>query len=268
MRSIFHYSFVAAAGLSAVTASSILDRAVESCSAESIPYPAVFGATITSLVASTFTDWEGISGNDVCLVNVTLTHSGTGDSVLNYVALPLTGWNGIFQGVGGGGFAAGFLASSAPIAAEGYACVSTDAGLPAASPYSADPWALISEGNVNQYLLLNFAHRSYHDMTVVGKAVTESFYGTAPKYSYWNGCSTGGRQGLVVAQYYPEDYDGILANAPAVQWNDCKLFSIPIPRHMRLTIDQSHRPSSGHLSCSITRVTIPRNANLPPSTQP
>jgi hypothetical protein len=53
-------------------------------------------------------------------------------------------------------------------------------------------------------------------MAVVGKAVTASYYGKAPNFSYWNGCSTGGRQGLSEAQLYPQDFDGIMAGAPAI----------------------------------------------------
>jgi feruloyl esterase len=56
-------------------------------------------------------------------------------------------------------------------------------------------------------------------MTVVGKAVTAAFYGRPARYAYVNGCSTGGRQGLSEAQRYPEDYDGILSAAPAINWS-------------------------------------------------
>jgi len=63
--------------------------------------------------------------------------------------------------------------------------------------------------------LIDFAWRSEHEMTVTAKAVIAAFYGSAPSRSYWNGCSTGGRQGLKEAQKFPEDYDGIIAGAPA-----------------------------------------------------
>jgi len=193
--------------------------AASNCTAAHLPYPSVFGALITSLSAAVRTNYTGL-GVDVCQVNVTLTHPGANDTVFNQVLLPLAAWNGRFQGLGGGGYTAGIFSSLAPAAAQGYSCVTTDSGHTTNSGADATPWALVSEGNVNQYLLLDFAHRSYHDMTVLGKAITRSFYGKSPAYSYFSGCSTGGRQGLVEAQRYPDDYDGILANAPAVQWND------------------------------------------------
>lgn len=161
-----------------------------------------------------------ITGLNFCQVNVTLTHPGTGDAVNNQIWLPLDDWNGRFLGVGGGGYAAGVWSSLGPAVQRGYAAVSTDAGHTQNNSGDASSWALVSPGNVNQYLLLDFASRSVHDMTVLGKAVTEAFYAAKPTYSYWQGCSTGGRQGLGEAQMYPDDYDGIVAAAPAVQWND------------------------------------------------
>ena len=63
--------------------------------------------------------------------------------------------------------------------------------------------------------VVDFAYRAVHEMTVQAKAIVEKHYGSAPRLSYWNGCSTGGRQGLKEAQKYPADYDGIIAGAPA-----------------------------------------------------
>ena len=64
--------------------------------------------------------------------------------------------------------------------------------------------------------LVDFAYRAVHEMTVTAKAIIRAFYDTNPKLSYWNGCSLGGRQGLIEAQRFPDDYDGIIAGAPAI----------------------------------------------------
>jgi feruloyl esterase len=137
------------------------------------------------------------------------------DRVRTDVWLPATGWNGRFQGTGGGGFAAGsFDYALAPAVKDGYAAASTDAGVSVDS-LSAATWALDEHGNVNQGLLTNFASRSVHEMSLIGEQVTASFYGRRASHSYWNGCSTGGRQGMMEAQRYPRDFDGIVASAPA-----------------------------------------------------
>src|SRR5256885_4989712 len=67
--------------------------------------------------------------------------------------------------------------------------------------------------------LFRSAYLGIHEMTVVGKALTQAFYGRAPRYSYFVGGSTGGRQGLMEAQRYPDDYDGILSACPAINWH-------------------------------------------------
>lgn len=205
-----------------------------SCSSACLAEPEIFGAVITSVFTSVVDDYQeaihGFSNNwpalttpvnlSYCLVNVTLTHPGANDTVLNQFWLPLTGWNERFVGIGGGGFAANEGWSSlAPAVQRGYVAGGTDAGVSMDSQ-SADAWALVSPGNVNQYALVDFASRSIHEMTVIGKQISASFYGMYPRYSYWQGCSTGGRQGLGEAQMYPGDYDGIVPGAPAINWND------------------------------------------------
>jgi Tannase and feruloyl esterase len=154
-----------------------------------------------------------------CGITVVLTHPGLDDRVRVEVWLPLTGWNGRFQATGGGGFVAGqFARYLAPAVKGGYAAASTDAGV-STSGSRPPSWALDHSGNVNQGLLTNFAFRSAHEMAQVGKQLTTGFYGRPVAYSYWNGCSTGGRQGLMEAQRYPTDFNGILAAAPAINWD-------------------------------------------------
>ncbi|MEV8378905.1 tannase/feruloyl esterase family alpha/beta hydrolase [Kribbella sp. NPDC056861] len=153
-----------------------------------------------------------------CEVTVQLSHPGAGDHVKTVVWLPKTGWNGRFQALGGSGYFAGeFGIPWANAVKAGYAVASTDAGV-GPSGFTADPWAL-KDGEVNQALLKNFASRSVHELSIVGKAVTNQYYGRAAAYSYWTGCSTGGRQGYLEAQQHPDDFDGILAQSPAVNWD-------------------------------------------------
>jgi hypothetical protein len=99
---------------------------------------------------------------------------------------------------------------------EGYAAVSTDVGL--GSHVNATDWALLSQGNVNQDLFLNLGSTSVNYASVVAKSIIKSFYGQPPSYSYFTGCSQGGRQGMLLAQQYPEAFDGIAASAPGINW--------------------------------------------------
>ncbi|GII52622.1 tannase [Planotetraspora thailandica] len=156
-----------------------------------------------------------------CDITVTLTHPGANDHVNVKISLPQDphNWTGRFQATGGSAYLAGDF--GAPLVAavkNGYVAAATDAGV-GTNPIDVSGWALTPDGNVDTPLLENFASRSLHEMAVVGKDVAKKFYGKAVRYAYWNGCSTGGRQGYEEAQAYPDDFQGILAKAPAINWD-------------------------------------------------
>jgi hypothetical protein len=156
-----------------------------------------------------------------CLVKVLVPRA-----INIWVGLPMGGaWNGRWQSVGGGVYAGSVAAPNQAVAA-GYAAATTDTGhagrAPPGNPFAAaldGSFGMLEPGKPNTPLQIDFAYRSEHLMAVVGKQLVEAFYGKPPEYSYWNGCSTGGRQGLRMAQDYPDDYDGILAGAPAIHWD-------------------------------------------------
>lgn len=220
--------FLALLGICAV----VTNAAAVARPCSNIAAPHLPGASILSVTTTELHNFSvqavppllntNVTNLNVCEVVVTLTHPGANDTVTVQVWLPLSdgAWTGRFASAGGSGWAAGHgPLTLAPLVAAGYAAASTDAGLSGdiATPAA---WALKPDGTVNIELLTNFASRSVHDTAVVGKAVTAAFYGRPARYSYWTGCSTGGRQGLAAAQRYPGDFDGILAGAPAIYWTE------------------------------------------------
>ncbi len=143
-----------------------------------------------------------------CRVGATLTPVGDSEIKIE-VWLPESGWNGNLQSVGNGAWAGtvSYPAMATALTA-GYATASTDTGHTGGNPATFVP------GHPEK--VIDFSYRAVHEMTLAAKAIINARYGSNPKYSYWNGCSTGGRQALVEAQRYAADYDGIVAGAAAI----------------------------------------------------
>jgi len=135
-----------------------------------------------------------------------------------WVALPIGGnWNGRLQSEGGGGYA-GSVGVATNAVNGGYIGVQTDTGHTGGSG-SFGMLTPVPSGAPDPQLQSDFAFRSEHLMAVLGKQLAQAFYGQPPAFAYWNGCSTGGRQGLRMAQQFPGDYDGLLIAAPAIHWD-------------------------------------------------
>jgi len=122
---------------------------------------------------------------------------------------PMEKWNGKFMGVGNGGFAGSIqgLANDMPQALRlGYATAGTDTG----HQTQGGEWAI---GHPEK--MIDFGYRATHEMTLKAKQIVKAFYDRSAQYSYFKGCSTGGRMALMEAQRYPDDYDGIIAGSLA-----------------------------------------------------
>src|SRR5687768_7334745 len=176
------------------------------CPCEDLAKVSIPNTTIDSATIDPTNGW--------CRVTATVTHPPSRERVKVFIGLPVTNWNGRFRGNGGGGYSGGSASSLRGPVAQGYAAGATDTGHEGGS----GKFALDENGRLNWQSIQNNAYRGIHDMTVVGKALTKAFYGKAPRYSYFVGGSTGGRQGLMEAQRYPNDYDGIVSGCPAINW--------------------------------------------------
>ena len=138
---------------------------------------------------------------------------GTIGAIRFTMRLPITDWNGRYFQTGCGGFCGAVpIASCGQALTRGFAVAAEDTGH--VGTQGNGIWAYN-----NRRAEIDFGYRSPHLMAQAGKALTERFYGQAPSYSYFQGCSTGGRQALSEAQRYPDDFDGIIAGAPALYQN-------------------------------------------------
>ena len=135
-----------------------------------------------------------------CRVLATLRPSSNSDIKIE-VWLPTEGWNGRLEGVGNGAFMSSiFYWNLAEAVSQGYAAAATNTG---------------HEGNSGEFAfghpekLIDWGYRAVHEMTVAAKALINARYGNPAKHAYWNSCSTGGREGLMEAENYPNDFDGL-----------------------------------------------------------
>lgn len=144
-----------------------------------------------------------------CRVAITLRPSTDSDINME-IWLPTDAWNGKYLAVGNGAFTGNirYTALVNPLS-RGYASSSTDTG-------HLGNTASFGLGHPEK--VIDFGWRAVHEMTVVSKQVIAAYYDEGPQYSYWNGCSAGGRQGMKAAQRFPNDYDGIIAGAPGLDW--------------------------------------------------
>jgi feruloyl esterase len=158
-----------------------------------------------------------------CRVAATLRPSPDSDIKIE-VWLPVTGWNTKLLAVGNGGWNgnidAGALATGLR---RGYAVTATDTG----HEGGGGPWMQRPEK------VVDFGHRAVHEMTVKAKTVVSSFYGKQPSHSYFQGCSAGGRQAVMAAHRYPDDFDGIVAGAPAVDTTGRATFAVWITQQQQ-----------------------------------
>lgn len=147
---------------------------------------------------------------EYCRVRLLLTP--TSDSKINAeLWLPTTTWNGRFMAVGNGGFGGAIqgFGEMQNALRLGYATAGNDTGHSDAD----GPNGMFALGHPEK--IVDFAYRAMHEMTVTSKTLISQFYGRAQQFSYYKGCSTGGRQGVMSAERYPDDFDGIIAGALA-----------------------------------------------------
>ena len=204
------------AGITAMVLSAVPAAAAASC--ESLGSISVPHATITlaqTVAAGQFAPpaGRGPGGGGLfrslpAFCRIAATLKPVADSEIRIeVWMRASGWNGKLESVGNGAWAGTIsYPAMATALAAGYATTSTDTG------HTGNNVRFVA-GHPEK--LLDFAYRSVHEMTIAAKAIATSFYGNGPARSYFNGCSTGGRQALTEAQRFPNDYDGIVAGAAA-----------------------------------------------------
>ena len=158
-----------------------------------------------------------------CRVAATLRPTSDSDIKVE-VWLPAEDWNRKLQAVGNGAFTGSIRhGSMATALRRGYAATSTDTGHVGGSA---------SFGLGHPEKVVDFGWRSVHEMTVAAKQIITAYYDDGPQFSYWNGCSAGGRQAMKEAQRFPDDFDGIIAGAPGLDWTGRAAGALRVAKHL------------------------------------
>lgn len=199
--------------LTALAAGAALSTAATCDSLKSMSLPST-----TISLAQSYAAGQVIAGTtaapvDLCRVVGTIMPAS--DSNINFeVWMPASNWTGRYEQVGNGGFAGSIAYGPlVAVAANNNAAASTDDGTSQPPGQPGGSFALNHPERVK-----DFGFRAVHMTNVNAKAIVTAFYGKAPSYSYFNGCSKGGQESLMEAQRYPDDFDGILGGAAASDW--------------------------------------------------
>ena len=182
-------------------------------------------------VAITSAEQNATGQSAYCRVSATLTPTSDSDIKME-IWLPIGDWNGKFLANGNGGWSGSITAATLNNGVRrGYATAMTDTGHSGGS-------ASFALGHPEK--LIDFGYRSVHEMALASRAIIAAFYGSPAKLNYWSGCSAGGRQGLMEAQRYPADFDGIVAGAPGLNWTGRAIESMVIA-------NASHKDQAGYI---------------------
>lgn len=195
-----------------------------------------WGVAGNPLLSAGSTTLVPVSGSNAayCQVNLTVASQsgpaagylpGQSENINVRIGLPLStadggiqgvqgAWNGKIQNLGGGGYAGSVGAVTNPVNG-GYVGSSTDTG----HTGNNGNFALNPDNTLNWGLIKDFAQDGVRLQSMWARTIAKTYYGMAHTRNYWNGCSTGGRQGHMLAQKYPNEFDGILAGAPAFNWD-------------------------------------------------
>lgn len=212
----FHVSTAFALDCSLSAISGILPANATVVSIVQIPINGTFGEGASDLEFPL----DAVGLPELCAVKIHVISSPT--SSYNFGIFLPEKWNNRFLATGNGGFGGGInWQGLGTFSRYGFASVSTDTGH--ISGTADGSWALN-----NPEAVIDWGYRAMHGSVVIGKQITDAYYGEAHKYAYYSGCSTGGRQGLKEVQMYPSDFNGVLAGAPAWWTTHLQTWSVQV----------------------------------------
>ncbi len=162
------------------------------------------------------------------------------------IALP-NEWNGRFMFQGGGGLNGtvadpiGAQGGGIPALARGFAVITSDTG------HKSGGGGFDASFMADQEAYMNFLYKAIGKVTVVGKEIVKKYYSKPIKYSYYVGCSTGGREAMIMSQRYPDYFDGIVSGAPAMRTNYSNLGTkwMQVSLNQAAPIDEKGNPVPG-----------------------